>query len=220
MIIMTKREGCVWYTHNTHTLPRLSRILTILTPSPAYRHNQVRKYEKDRKAQAALQRAKEATVALGQSPPEVGQKRKAGGEPGLEVAPSSEGVRAFVYGWMTRAAGHRVVCAGMPPLSCMHFAHHHTYKKTHTHKRATQPKIYDFDVPENFEKELLTLIPRHIKFTGVPQGSSFAELRDFFSQVRPAWFGWGLGVCVCVVVVSAYPTPPYHHTKPTHSTAA
>lgn len=52
---------------------------------------------------------------------------------------------------------------------------------------APQPKIYDFDVPANFEMELQALIPRHVKFTGLPEGTgaaSFHELREFFYQVR------------------------------------
>lgn len=54
--------------------------------------------------------------------------------------------------------------------------------------------MYDFDVPEYFEKELKTLIPRHVKFEGVPPGATFHELRDFFAQVRAS-------MVVVVVVV-------------------
>lgn len=60
--------------------------------------------------------------------------------------------------------------------------------------------MYDFDVPENFEKELKTLIPRHVKFEGVPPGATFHELRDFFAQVRASMVvvavQWLAGGCV------------------------
>ena len=45
-----------------------------------------------------------------------------------------------------------------------------------------EPKVYDFELPENFEAELKALIPRHVKFTGVKAGTLYYELREFFAQ--------------------------------------
>lgn len=42
--------------------------------------------------------------------------------------------------------------------------------------------VYDFELPENFEKELATLVPRHVKFTGIKSGTQYYELREFFNK--------------------------------------
>eukprot|EP00624_Nannochloropsis_granulata_P006460 evm.model.NODE_48416_length_12024_cov_18.700350.1 len=40
----------------------------------------------------------------------------------------------------------------------------------------------EFDLPENFEKELAALVPRHVKFTGIKPGTLYYELREFFNK--------------------------------------
>ena len=47
---------------------------------------------------------------------------------------------------------------------------------------AKEPKVYDFDVEENFEAELKGLIPRHVKFQGIKPNTPYYELRDFLNQ--------------------------------------
>lgn len=42
--------------------------------------------------------------------------------------------------------------------------------------------MYDFDIEENFEAELKTLIPRHVKFSGIKKNTPYYELRDFLNQ--------------------------------------
>ena len=45
-----------------------------------------------------------------------------------------------------------------------------------------EPKVYEFDIPENFEAELKGLIPRHVKFQGIKPNTPYYELRDFLAQ--------------------------------------